>query len=183
MKKKENGIIENIKAKQDYSNIVPVWKFIVMSILSFDLYQFYWFYKNWKDLKKAFLDYKNFQPFLLLLGSFLVPFLGLYLMYKQITIINIENVNYNPNYEKLNTALIVFLYILLCFLGKLNPPYNVLIILNFIPFIFVQQELNTLWKNKEGYKKPIKVISFSEILIILIGFCGWLCTLYYLISR
>ncbi len=52
---------ENAEAKvPEYFTISPA-KFILMSVLSFSLYELYWFYKNWEIHKQATME--NTSPF------------------------------------------------------------------------------------------------------------------------
>lgn len=34
-------------------HVVPVWRLVLMSVLSFGLYEVYWMYKNWQSIKRA----------------------------------------------------------------------------------------------------------------------------------
>jgi hypothetical protein len=41
-------------------HVVPVWRFVLMSLLTNGLYQLYWFWKNWSQVKRA--DGSNIWP-------------------------------------------------------------------------------------------------------------------------
>lgn len=70
------NVIKSVNERQEYSNIVPIWKFVLLSILSFNFYYVYWTYKNWIDIKNNFAEYRNINPLLRTLGTFLFHFLG-----------------------------------------------------------------------------------------------------------
>ncbi len=37
--------------KKKFSRVIPTWKFILLSISTFRIYELVWFYRNWKFLK------------------------------------------------------------------------------------------------------------------------------------
>ncbi|MDP2396488.1 MAG: DUF4234 domain-containing protein [bacterium] len=41
---------QNIQ-KENYSKVIPIWKFILLSVITFGIYELVWFYRNWKFLK------------------------------------------------------------------------------------------------------------------------------------
>lgn len=176
MTKNEN-LIENINKKMEYSNIVPIWKFVLLSILSFDFYQFYWFYKNWKDLKTSFAEYKTIHPILRTIGLF-IPFWGLYMLYLQFKAIQTKRNQLATSYSKINIIVLIIIYFTMSFLSRLKSPYNLLVCINFLPFIFIQNELNILWENNETEKKNI-FLSIPEFFIIILGLLVWFNEICY----
>jgi hypothetical protein len=167
-------IIKKLDEKQESSNIVPIWKFIILSVLSFDFYQFYWFYKNWKDIKNNFEEYKDIKPLLRTIGFF-IPFWGLYMLYVQFKTIQSKTFCFE---SKTKILLIIIIYFLFSFFSFLNSPFHLFTALNFIPFILIQDNLNLLWrKNQANYK--IKLISIPEMFIIFIGLLIWINEIHY----
>lgn len=45
-----NNHSNNVYAKEKFSNAQPVWHLILLLLTTGGLYQFYWFYRNWKQL-------------------------------------------------------------------------------------------------------------------------------------
>lgn len=37
--------------KDNFSKVIPIWKFILLSVITFGIYELVWFYRNWKFLK------------------------------------------------------------------------------------------------------------------------------------
>jgi len=60
---------------------MPVGRLITLSLITFGIYQFFWFYRNWKILK--YYHDRYVQPVKLTL-MMLIPFYGIYLAYKQL---------------------------------------------------------------------------------------------------
>lgn len=46
---------------EQFSKIIPIWKFILLSFTTYGLYELFWFYKNWKFLKEK--DKLSISPF------------------------------------------------------------------------------------------------------------------------
>lgn len=61
---------------------MPIGRFITLSIITLGVYQIFWFYRNWKILKSYHDRYV--QPGKLTL-MMLIPFYGIYLVYKQLS--------------------------------------------------------------------------------------------------
>lgn len=167
----EENIIVN--EKQEYPNIVPIWKFVLLSILSLGVYQLYWFYTNWKNIKNAFAEYKDISPILRTLGAFLIPIFGLYWFYKQFNIIQQKSRNIHPELIEIVSILIIIAYICIGLLMNLKSPYCYLGIMYFIPFVYIQKELNNVWTKYETKETKIKKITIPEFLIIILGLFIW----------
>jgi len=60
---------------------MPIGRLITLSLITFGIYQFFWFYRNWKILK--YYHDRYMQPLKLTL-MMLIPFYGIYLAYKQL---------------------------------------------------------------------------------------------------
>lgn len=179
LKMEESNIVEKINKKEDYSNIVPIWKFVLLSIFSFPFYHYYWIYKNWDNIKRSFNSYEKISPILRTLGTFLIPIFGYFLIYKQFKIIRIEANKINSNYFRINLLVILVLFFLVDSLGWKEFPYNLLVVFNFLPFIFIQNELNIIWKKLRKYPIATRTLSFDEKLLLVLGFFSWtILTLY-----
>ncbi len=66
----------------------PLWHLALLSICTFGVYDFYWFYRTWRMLREvAGSDQVRRSPLLLTAGV-LVPFLNIYLVYRLFAAIN-----------------------------------------------------------------------------------------------
>ncbi len=72
----EGGAATRAPAK--YSDAQPVWHLVLLSIATFSLYNIYWVYRTWRQLRDQ--GSGNISPEWRLLGLF-VPILGIILLY------------------------------------------------------------------------------------------------------
>lgn len=148
----------------------PVWQFVLLSVLTFGIYDFYWYYRNWKNLKM----YKdlNIDPIWRTIGT-VVPILGLFLIYSahkdyQKLIIE-EGVN-----RKVYPGLIVLVIILTGLLVNLPDPYWMLCFLSIIPLAIVQDVLNELWKKVQPDFVHNNKLNGKQITLVVIGAIWWI---------
>ncbi len=135
----------NIKSI-DYLAIMPVWKLALYCIFTFNLYQFYWFYKSWK-----FIEYhkqKNFNPLIRTLATFL-PVLILilpFILFKEIYSI----INPQEKTKSVITAIILtFLFAGINSFMYEESIYKWVAYLTFLPLLIVQHHLNNY--NQKGF--------------------------------
>jgi len=141
-------------------------KLAIFSILTFGLYYFYWFYRNWVQIN--IIKKEHHRPLLRTLGL-LVPLLNLYLVYTQFE--EIKEISVEIDYKlSFSPLLLTFVYMVLLSLWKLPDfdYYSYLGALSFLPLIPVQKGLNAYWK---GGKSEKIMFSVKEvILLIVFGF-------------
>ncbi|RKP57989.1 hypothetical protein D7Z26_00280 [Cohnella endophytica] len=148
----------------------PVWHFVFLSVLTFGLYDLYWYYRNWKYLKK----YKglNISPVWRTIGI-LVPIFGLYLIYSAHkdyhNLIKEEGVN-----RTIYPGLIVVAIIITGLLTRLPDPYWLLCFLSTIPLAIVQKILNELWRKVQPGLIHRTKFRGRQIFLIVIGVIWWL---------
>ena len=151
--------------KEKFSRIVPTWKFILLSVITFGIYELVWFYKNWKLLKKE--KGLKISPFWralfspLFAGS-IAGHLQKYLKEKN------NSCNYSP-------TLIGISYFVITILWRLPDPYWLLSFFTFIPILPLVNSMNTHWQ-KEEKNLPVKKFTWWQILLVILGFI-WLTLL------
>ncbi len=151
---------------RQYSNAQPSWHLVLLSILTLDLYNIYWFYRNWKHLKIH--KNLNISPGWRTLGLF-VPIYGIILIYWQFK--DIDEILLKAKCKKLfyklspgeaTLAYVFFIFIssrLSNFLWKLTNPTGLLVVTIFtIVFsllavwilVYVQKMLNEFWEKEQA---------------------------------
>ena len=99
-------------------------KFVLMSILTFGLYELVWFYRNWRYVKQA--ENSNIWPWA---RAFFAP-LWYYALLKRL--------------DYTNAAILVVAYWLLVSLWRLPDPYFLVSTLSFLPLMPAVQRINKL---------------------------------------
>lgn len=126
------------------SDIQPVWHFVLLSAATLGVYEIYWFYRNWKQLKA----YKNLDisPAFRAIGL-LVPVYGQVLAYEQLR--DIRNFTEEVVVGKLySPGLTLFGWLALTVLWALPHPLWFLGLLSVWPLASVQGALNSYWKKE-----------------------------------
>lgn len=157
--------LDNKSIKKQFSNAQPISRLVILTVLTFGLYEIYWFYRNWKHLK----DYHklDINPVLRTIGLF-VPVLGLVLIYDQL-----KDIKYYSQAagieESFSPGMILLLIIIFNIFSSLPKPYWMLSFLSVLPLIVVQRVLNSYWE-KEQYGMPVRSkFSGGEKAILIIG--------------
>ncbi len=146
-----------INISNGISRILPVWKFILLSLSTLGIYELIWFYSYWKFLKeKEELEISPFwrawfSPFWA--GSF-SNHLQKYLLKNEI------DCTYSP-------TLIGISYLILSFLWKLPNPFWLVAYLSFIPMLPLLNATNDYWKKTEKNCIPNRFIWWQLALMSL----------------
>lgn len=147
-----------------------------LSFFSFNLYQFYWIYRNWEDIKNNFSEYSNISPSLRTWALLISP-IYIYLMYKQFNIIQEKSLNCERKYFKIYSITIILLNAILGCLYHLPKPYDLLEILSCLPFILIQIELNNIWTTRKSYKPKFYELRIPETIFLILGLLIWAVTI------
>lgn len=130
---------EVILLNTQYSNVIPVKKFILYHIFSFGLYSFYWIYNSWSLLKEE----KNLDVWVLprtIFGIFFIGSLGKH------TLDMSKEYGYTHTY---NPNLILASYLLISILDQqLNFLFDFIYCLAIIPLIPIVKASNFYWISK-----------------------------------
>lgn len=152
-------------AGQQFSNAQPVWHFVLLSIVTFGIYEIYWFYRNWKYLKiHKSLD---ISPGWRTAGLF-VPIYGIVLAYRQLR--DIRDFSKEAGIVKTySPGWILFSWLILTALWRLPDPFWFLSFLSVWLLAVVQGVLNSYWE-KEQPELPIRTkFSGGQIALLVIG--------------
>lgn len=159
----ENETIPDIK----YFS-VSIKKLIILSIVSFGLYEFYWFYKNWKIVK----DHEKSKISPIGRGFFAIFYCNS--LFKKIIVLAKEK-GYIAKYSH---SLLAIFYILFLLIGNVVSEYefqNVFInsiwlisYLSVLPLAEVQNSVNFI-NSKDGSQVENNKFSGWEILLIVAG--------------
>ena len=178
--------VESEKADK-YSYYQNPNKVIFLSIITFGFYDFYWLYKNWKQLNKSKQTYYSAEIMAILS---LIPIIQMIFIYMQFKIIN--KVAENHGFKKFSPFLRTVFYWYLGFLSykiiinltekEIYQNHPGIMILALIGVLFVkasrlsknQEILNEYWKLKQ---ELITTNSFNltEKILIILFILFWLC--------
>jgi len=144
--------------KQDqFSKIVPTGKFIFLSVITFGIYEFVWFYRNWDLLKEK--KGLKISPFW---RAFFAPFFTIsiaeylqeYLKEKKIPC------DYSP-------VIIGISYFIILIFWRLPDPYSLISLFTFIPMLPLVNAMNAYWQ-KEEKNLPLKKFNWWQIILIIL---------------
>jgi hypothetical protein len=148
--------IENPKpAVTEYPYLlITTRKLVIMSILTLNLYNFYWFSQNWKAVNAAEnVHYRTFVRSLF----------ALFFMRGLLERMGAENPTLGP-----------VIYLAASFATKLPDPWGLLLgVLNFIPLVWAQQKVNAAHDESAVSNR----YSAKEIVFAVIGSLVWILAL------
>jgi len=153
---------------------VPTKKIIILSILSFGIYEIYWFYQNWKAIKTQ--EGKKLSPSWR--AIFYVFFC--YSLFKRVLI----SASKKGHHSKFSHGVLTTVYILIIMTYKLPDPFSFLCAFSFIPLIYVADAIR--FNNKAINPDFVDAGKFAaaEIFIAIFGVLLWYVTiLSYVIPR
>jgi hypothetical protein len=156
--------------EKKFSHAQPVWHFVLLSIVTFGIYEIVWFYRNWKHLKA----HKNLDisPGWRTVGLF-VPIYGLVLAYRQLR--DIKSFSMASGIKKsYSPGWILFAWIFLSSLWKLPDPFWFVAFLSVWPLAVVQGVLNSYWGIEQPDLKVRTKFSGRQIALLVIGVL-WCC--------
>ena len=171
----------------------PVWHVIVLHILTLGCYWPFWFGKNWSLLVHAHKLAKREEeqdeklvpytggevtpvegkdPILLTLGMF-VPFLTLYLAFRQFNLIarlDPDKSAYQAQHPRIAATLLLVSMIGLSCLFVLPKTFYLLYLSSFAPLALAQHWLNRYWKENEPADALVRqAFSTAELLSVIFG--------------
>lgn len=144
-----------------YSNAQPIGRLLPVILLSFGLYIFYWYYKNWKHLKShKNLDISPGGRTVLLI----IPIVGYFMLYEQFR--DIKNYAKERGCKTYSSGLLILVYFLISVFLAWVPFIGVLFAW---PIIVVQETLNDYWKEEQPNLPVRKSFTDGELLVMIIG--------------
>lgn len=144
---------------QKYSNQLPQWKFILLSIGTFGLYEIFWFYKIWYHFKLK--DNLRIRPSF---RALFAPFFILSLTQHINQLLKKEKITFSSN-----PFLLGLIYILFCFIALLADPFWILAYLTFWPLLPLLKGLNVYWAKQEKGKLPLKPFKVWQSIFLGLG--------------
>lgn len=161
-------VTEDVSARptgQQFSNALPVWHFVVLSVLTFEVYEIYWFYRNWKHLK--FHKNLDISPGWRTAGLF-VPIYGLILVYRQLR--DIRDFSEGVGVVKTYSPSWIFSgWLVIGALWRLPDPFWLLSVFSVLPFTVVQNVLNLYWEKEQPGMPSRTRFSGGQIVWLVIG--------------
>ncbi|WP_127585264.1 DUF4234 domain-containing protein [Paenibacillus koleovorans] len=156
-----------------YSNVQPVWHLILLTVLTFGLYQMVWIYKTWKQLCKhnnwnINYVFRTVFTFIPIIGFIIVPsmFKRIKMLLKQKEIeLRIYPVPFMLTFYVLNA------------LFRLPSQYWLLGFLSIIPIAYTQYGLNIYWRKEQMNHVVISRFTKRQWILITLGSLLWILTL------
>ncbi len=147
----------------------PIAKLVLLSVLTFNLYQIYWFYRNWKHLKAH--TGASIRPGLRTVGLF-IPIFNFFLVFDQFE--EIHSITSRPGLagrmqERYSPMGLMSAYVLINALWIVPGPVSLLSMLAFIPLVFVQRALNDYWQREQADRATRRRFSGGEIGTLALG--------------
>ena len=173
----DNNQILDIDIFEDENKIdielLSTQKFILLSILTFGIYQVWWNYKSWKFLKQTY----NLDVNPVLRAIFGVLFL--YDLFKTINEKAVNDFGYSKKYSS-GLLYIIVLFLNLC--SRIDS-ISLISIFSFIGYILPYQSLNYIKEHLEVYNaKYINGFNNRQIILIAIGSLLWISILYNMLE-
>lgn len=145
-------------AEENYSNVQPVWKFMLLCLISFGIYEIYWSYKNWSMIKER----DNLKIFPLARSLFFVFFA--YSLFKRL----IHMAKEKGYKAVIPPSILAIAYIATSLLYRLPSPYLYISAFAFIPLIPVTQAVNYYWEREQPGRAVRKNFTRGEIIFTVI---------------
>ncbi len=146
----------------------PVRNLVLLSLLTLNLYQLYWFYRNWKHLKSH--TGADIRPGLRTVGL-LIPIVSFFLIYDQFD--DIHDLSTGRGIAALGVRYspmgLMLAYVLINALWMVPGRVSLLGVLAFIPLVYVQRALNDYWQHEQPDRAMRRRFSGGEIGVLTIG--------------
>ncbi|MDP8260447.1 MAG: hypothetical protein P9L96_05575 [Candidatus Gygaella obscura] len=142
-----------------FSNIVPIKKFIFLSVISLGLYEIYWMYKNWQFIKEK----RKLKIIPMARAIFSLFFI--YSFFKNIFLITAEK-GYE---EKYSPILLSACFIMLNLLANKDNLMWFMAIFSFVPLVVALNAVNFYWQKTQPKKRIRTNFSKEELLMLYFG--------------
>lgn len=148
-----------------YSDAQPVRHLVWLAILSFGLYELYWFYRNWRAIKAVTTH--DFSPGWRTAGLF-VPIANVFMVYHlfRLAYSMADTPDRQPAFTPGRQTLV---YFLLVAVSNVPGPFWPLTFLTVLPMIPVQAELNRFWAAQQPERPVRETYSSVETVILALG--------------
>ena len=143
---------------EKFSPEVPVGRFILLSLITFGIYELVWFYRNWKLLQKR----RKLENFSVLACIFCFSFFAGSIAGTFTKFLNKKHIE--TDYSA--TGIGIF-YFILAILWRFPDPYSLISSFTFIPMLPLVKAMNRYWQKELQNAQPKKFTWWQIILIIL----------------
>ena len=142
--------------------VIPLWKFIFLSIITFRLYELYWFYKQWQFFQEK--EKSPIYPFWRAVFSLFF----VYSLFKRIG----ESTKKGGYKESFSPGWSAFFWILLSLFWQASDSYWLISLFSSLTMLGPLRAMNYHWGKKQS---SVSVNSFTgwEIVVVLCGFLIW----------
>ncbi|MEY4575857.1 MAG: hypothetical protein RL701_560 [Pseudomonadota bacterium] len=141
---------------------VPVWRFVLFSLLSLGSYEVYWMYKNWQQIKRA--DQSAIHPFLRAI-------VGGFMYFSLITDLNLHGITRERQASPLSSALLGTGYLLSSSLWRLPDPWWLIGSLN---VLFLVPAVQRIWRfSSESVRTQAARWSMRHTIASVLGVLLW----------
>lgn len=152
------------------SNIISPKKVLLLSIITWGLYDFFWFYRNWKLIKQQ--ENSNIRPY----GRSFLAVFYCYSFFKK-TLDKAKNYGYVEKYSAGKLATSYFVLTLIgVILGKTIPNmgwwgllFSVVGLLGAVPIFEIQKAINFNSEHESGVTNLENSYSFGDAALIIFG--------------
>ena len=138
---------------------VPTHKFVVLSVCTLRIYEFYWVYKNWQRIRLA--SGETLSPFW---RTFFAPLWGFSLFRRIRDRVTTEGIPADWSPPFLGTC-----YLLLYVLASLPGPWWLIGLAAFVPLIPVQQATQRFNENHPASESPNSTYTGANVVAIMLG--------------
>ncbi len=161
-------------SRAEFSHAQPIRHLVWLAILSFGLYELYWFYRNWRAIKEH--GAHEFSPGWRTLGLF-VPIVNVFMVYHMFRLAyalagsSERRPAFTPGRQTLA-------YFLLVALANVPGPLWPLTFLTVLPMIPVQVELNRYWASRQPGQPVRETFNAVETVILALGMLALMVILF-----
>lgn len=178
MNQENEQILSPLHEGRQFSNVQPIHHLVILSLVSFGIYEIYWFYKTWKSIKNY--TCADFSPGWRTFGLF-IPFYNLVridgMFRNDIELLRTKVDGVTLIKKPLLYGLSFFLLSAICL--KLPDPFQLLYSISVWPLAVAQGHLNTYWKKGQpdclvrtkfsGVELALLIIGGLLLILVLIG--------------
>ena len=144
--------------KEKFSKVLPTWQFILLTFVTFGIYELVWFYRNWKLLKEV--GSLKISPFW---RAFFAPFYAGSIAGQLQKFLKEKNspCDYSP-------TIIGISYFIIMILWRLPDPFWLVSFLSFVPMLPLVNSMNTYWQ-KEEQGLPVEKFTWWQMILVVLG--------------
>ena len=158
-----------VRTFRKYSYAQPVWHYVLLSLFTFSLYDLYWFYRTWRQLRDA--ENWDISPGWRLVGLS-IPILNLFLLYGLFKRIS-NTVQVESSGVFISPGWILLGWLGFNALAYLPEPYFLLSFLSIWLIGNIQNTLNKHWSKSQPTLAIQTKLSVGQIVILLLGGIVW----------